>query len=143
MSLENPDARQREQIIDEVDAILRSCEEARRPLEVEPARGELFELFVTANRLGGLEEDSPLQLGADGLCQTLAERWGLKNATQNSVQQNTAIPPEQLARMRTLWSLLRMWMEWAYAWERWPDFHTASEELRPQGVNRPKSDPAE
>jgi len=27
--------------------------------------------------------------------------------------------------MRMLWSFLRMWMEWAYAWERWSEFHDA------------------
>lgn len=113
----------RNSLLDQVDAILRSCEESRRPLEVEPARGELFELFVAASQAGGTAEESPLNLAADGLCQSLAEKWGLKSATENWLRQNANLPPEQLARMRSLWSLLRMWMEWTYAWERWPDFH--------------------
>ena len=24
---------------------------------------------------------------------------------------------------RLLWSVMRMWMEWDYAWERWEEFH--------------------
>ena len=30
---------------------------------------------------------------------------------------------DQLAKMRLLWSVMRMWMEWDYAWERWDEFH--------------------
>jgi len=113
----------RESIIDQIEAVLRSCEEGKRPIEVDPARGELFELFVKVEREGGLHEESPLNLAADGLCQSLAERWGLKNATESWLKQNSNLSPDQLARMRSLWSLLRVWMEWTYAWERWPDFH--------------------
>lgn len=125
----------RTSILDQVDAILRSCEESRRPLEVDPARGELFELFVATERAGGLADESPLNLAADGLCQSLAERWGLKSATESWLRQNANLPPDQLARMRSLWSLLRMWMEWTYAWERWPDFHRPrnSESTSPAG----------
>ena len=25
--------------------------------------------------------------------------------------------------MRLLWSVMRMWMEWTYAWQRWAEFH--------------------
>ncbi|WP_437226921.1 hypothetical protein SH661x_000080 [Planctomicrobium sp. SH661] len=120
----------REKILDQIDAVLKSCEEAKRPLEMDPARSELFSLFVEAEAAGGLQEESPLDLGADGICQSLAERWGLKNAAESSVRQNSNLPPDQLAKMRSLWSLLRMWMEWTYAWERWPDFHTATGERR-------------
>lgn len=123
VSQANPEWRTRENILDQIDAILRSCEEAKRPLEVEPARGELFELFVSVESAGGLQEESPLNLSADGLCQSLAERWGLKNSTESWLRQNTNLTAEQMAQMRSLWSLLRMWMEWTYAWERWPDFH--------------------
>ena len=33
---------------------------------------------------------------------------------------------EQLAKVRLLWSFMRMWMEWTYAWKRWDEFHTQS-----------------
>lgn len=115
----------RESLISQIDAILRSCEESRRPLEVDPARGELFELFALAERSGALVEDSPLDLTADVLCQALAERWGLKSATENWLSQNSSLGTEQLARMRSLWSLLRLWMEWTYAWQRWAEFHSS------------------
>lgn len=114
----------RENIINQIDAILRSCEESRRPLEVDPARGELFELFALADRSGALVEDSPNDLTAGVLCKALAERWGLKTATENWLHQNTSLGAEQLARMRSLWSLLRLWMEWTYAWQRWEEFHS-------------------
>jgi len=117
----------RVRILDQLDAVLLSCAEAKRPLEVDPARGELFELFVAVESAGGLREDSQLDLAADGVCKALAERWGLRNATENWLNQNSNLPPEQMARMRSLWSLLRMWMEWTYAWERWPDFHAGQE----------------
>jgi len=120
---ENSDHSFRNSILEQVDAVLRNCEEAKRPLEVDPARSELFELFAAVEKAGGLMEDNPLDLAADGLCKALAERWGLKTATESWLRQNANLPPDQMARMRSLWSLLRMWMEWTYAWERWPDFH--------------------
>jgi hypothetical protein len=33
------------------------------------------------------------------------------------------IPPAQLGKLRALWSVLRLWMEWDYAWKRWEEFH--------------------
>jgi len=124
---ENGDKTFRNRILDQLDAVVLSCVEAQRPLEVDPARSELFELFAAVESAGGLKEDSELDLEAEGVCKALAERWGLKNATENWLNQNSQLPPEQMARMRRLWSLLRMWMEWTYAWERWPDFHAVRE----------------
>jgi hypothetical protein len=43
---------------------------------------------------------------------------------QESVARQARLPPEQLAQMRALWSFLRMWMEWTYAWQRWREFHS-------------------
>ena len=65
-------------------------------------------------------------LTADGLCRTLAERWNLADATRESFSNQTRLPKEHLARMRLLWSVMRMWMEWTYAWQRWPEFHRGS-----------------
>ena len=123
MTYGNSSPQFRDHLLHQIDAILRSCEEARRPLEVDPARSELFELFATAEQAGGLDEDAEPDLSADAICKGLAERWGLKSATENWLHQNTNLGPEQLSKMRSLWSLLRMWMEWTYAWQRWPDFH--------------------
>jgi hypothetical protein len=40
--------------------------------------------------------------------------------------QQTRMPADQLAKMRLLWSVMRMWMEWDYAWERWDEFHKSA-----------------
>ncbi|WP_437204270.1 hypothetical protein [Planctomicrobium sp. SH664] len=111
-------------ILDRVDAIIRECETAGKPLEMDPARSQLFELFVMADAANCLHEEADPDLSADGLCASLAERWGLKSAAQSSVKEQRAIPPEHLARMRSLWSVMRMWMEWTYAWQRWSEFHS-------------------
>ena len=49
----------------------------------------------------------------------------LADVAQASVSRQEKLPTESLGRMRMLWSFLRMWMEWGYAWERWPEFHDA------------------
>jgi len=110
-------------LIDRVDALAADALEAGQPLEVDPYHSQLFEAFVTAEGAGYLEEDSDPDLSADGLCRVLAQRWGLADATRNSFEQQTRLPQQQLARMRMLWSLMRMWMEWSYAWKRWSEFH--------------------
>lgn len=118
-SLEQLQAR----ILDQIDEVVLECERASRPLEVDPARGRLFELFVTAERAGCVGEESSPDLSADGICRMLADRWGLKAAAQSSVQEQSRLPAEHVVRMRSLWSVMRMWMEWTYAWQRWPEFH--------------------
>ena len=113
-------------VINELEAVIRSCEESHQPLELDPARSELFGLFVLAERAGLTVEDATPDLTADGLCHHFASRWGLRAAAQQSVTQQGAIPPDQLTKMRSLWSVMRMWMEWTYAWERWSEFHGSS-----------------
>jgi hypothetical protein len=116
-------------IIEQIDRVVREAEEAGRPLEIDPYRGRLFELFVMADAADLLKEPvkkADLQtndLTADGLCRALAERWNLADAARESFMSQSRLPPEHLARMRLLWSVMRMWMEWTYAWQRWPEFH--------------------
>lgn len=112
-----------EDILDEIHDLVLQAESETRPLELDPFRSRLFELFVAAEGGGCLEEDSPLDLSADGLCQHLAGRWGLAEAAQESVRVQGKLTPPELARMRLLWSVMRMWMEWDYAWKRWREFH--------------------
>ena len=112
-----------ERIINRVEDLILEAEKARKPLEIDPYRGELFELFVTAEAAGFLARDADTNLSADGLCRSLSERWGLADATRRWFEQQTRLDPEHLARMRMLWSVMRMWMEWAYAWQRWSEFH--------------------
>lgn len=148
-------------LLDQIERLVREAEQAQRPLELDPYRGQLFELFVMAeaadlvkspakaessNAAGAPdrerseratsavnEKERPKEppamapreddLTADGLCRSLAVRWNLADATRDSFTNQKKLSPEHLARMRLLWSVMRMWMEWTYAWERWPEFH--------------------
>lgn len=111
-------------IIDSVERIIADAEAATRPLEVDPYRGRLFELFVTAEGAGLVQDGANPDLSSDGLCRQLSLRWGLADAARSSTQTGAKLPEVQLQRMRLLWSVMRMWMEWSYAWERWAEFHT-------------------
>jgi hypothetical protein len=110
-------------IVDRVETLLAEAEAAGKPLEVDPYRGQLFELFVTAEGAGYLQEGSEPDLSSDGLCRILAQRWGLADAARESFAHQTKLPSADLAKMRLLWSVMRMWMEWTYAWSRWSEFH--------------------
>jgi hypothetical protein len=112
-------------LINRLEDLVIEAETAGKPLELEPYRGRLFELFVTAEAADLVREGAEPDCSADGICQELAERWGLKEAAAESIRQQSKLGGEDLARMRLLWSVLRMWMEWTYAWERWPEFKGA------------------
>ncbi|MEW4488370.1 hypothetical protein AB1L42_09835 [Thalassoglobus sp. JC818] len=112
-----------DRLINQIDAIISHCEENQKPLEVDPARSQLFDLFVEAEKAGLVEDDSELDLSEHGLCAELSARWGLQQAAQLSVASQTKLDQSQLTKMRSLWSVMRMWMEWTYAWSRWPEFH--------------------
>ncbi len=114
-------------IINGVETLLVKSLEAGKPLEIDPSRSSLFELFVTAEGAGYLDEESDPDLSADGLCRTLAQHWGLDDAARESVASQEKLPPGQLEKMRMLWSVMRMWMEWSYAWGRWTEFHPREE----------------
>lgn len=114
-------------ILQSLEGLLIEAEQQQRPLELEPYRGQLFELFVTAEAAGYLEEDSEPDLSADGICREIAARWGLADATREAISRQSKLPPEQLSRMRILWSVMRLWMEWDYAWSRWHEFHDQQE----------------
>lgn len=115
-----------ESLLDRVDSILKAAGQQERPIEMEPFRGQLFEAFVTADGGGLLEPDSVPDLRAEALCLQLGERWGLTNAMKASAEQQQQLPADHLKKMRILWSVLRLWMEWDYAWKRWPEFHQES-----------------
>lgn len=124
-------------ILKGIQSVLEEAQAATKPLEVDPYRSQLFELFVTADGANLIEDErdssvnpidpdvvNELDLSADGLCRSLARNWGLDMAARDSAAQQTRLPPEQLERMRLLWSVMRMWMEWNYAWCRWEEFHS-------------------
>jgi len=114
-----------ESIYNRLEDLVRDAEQEVKPLEVEPFRGRLFELFVTAYGAGYTKLDANPDLTADGVCRELSLRWGLTMAAREAAAQQSRLPPDQLAKMRLLWSLLRMWMEWTYAWDRWGQFHAS------------------
>ena len=111
------------QIVDGIEHVLADAEGHQKPLEISPFRERLFEFFVTAHGAGLVGEEAQYDLSSDALCHELAQRWGLDQAAKQSFQEQEKLHPEHLARMRILWSLMRMWMEWTYAWGRWPEFH--------------------
>jgi hypothetical protein len=111
------------EILRQLEHLARDAEREQRPLELDPERSRLFELFVTAEAAGLVHEGATPDLSADGICRALAERWGLGEAARESAVRQSKLPPEHLSRMRLLWSLMRMWMEWTYAWQRWTEFH--------------------
>ncbi len=110
-------------ILNRLEELIFEAEQKTKPLELDPYRSQLFELFVMAEGAGYTKEGSDPDLSADGLCRLLGARWGLAAAAREAMVQQSKMPQEQLAKMRLLWSVMRMWMEWGYAWERWPEFH--------------------
>lgn len=114
-------------IIDQVEELLLTVERAGQPLEVDPHRSRLFELFVMAEATGFLESGEDEDLSCDGIGRELSTRWNLAKAVGPAgLSQPGSIPAKQLAKVRLLWSFMRMWMEWTYAWKRWGEFHQAA-----------------
>lgn len=120
------------ELLNEIDDLVLASEKETKPLELPPYREQLFALFARAWKLGLISEEGELDLTADGLTKALAGRWGLASAAQDSYVQQAKLSPDQVQRMRLLWSCLRLWMEWTYAWQRWNDFHTPLGPQEPQ-----------
>lgn len=110
-------------LLNRLDALIRDAEQKTKPLELEPYRGQLFEMFVIAEASGLMREGSNPDLSADGITAELSARWGLKAAAASMQPSQPKFSNEQLSKMRLMWSFLRMWMEWQYAWSRWSEFH--------------------
>lgn len=123
MSTVNETATLATRILDRVEELILLAEKETKPLELDPLRSELFELFVTANGAGYTVEGANPDLTADALCRALSARWGLADAAKSAMGASGRLPADQLSKMRLLWSVMRMWMEWTYAWDRWPEFH--------------------
>ena len=148
----DPETRQQRQriirsILGELETVIVDAQTATRPLEIEPYRSRLFTTFVQAwqNQLipdesssaafDDADEDDPeLELSADALCRILARRSGLDLAAREAQTLQTRLPPDQLERMRLLWSLMRMWMEWSYAWLRWTEHQSQGDTGAGQGT---------
>lgn len=115
-------------LIDQVEELLLATEQAGQPIEIDPHRSRLFELFVMADASGYLEPGEQQDLSCDGIGRELSARWEIAKALgSGGLAQAGSLPPKQLARVRLLWSFMRMWMEWTYAWKRWGEFHRSAE----------------
>ena len=111
------------EITQRIQALIAEAESTNRPLELEPFRSQLFELFVMADAADFLTEGSDVDLSTDAIGRVLAQEWNLAEATQASVEAQSRLSSENLSKMRMLWSFMRLWMEWSYAWQRWHEFH--------------------
>ncbi|MCX7423056.1 MAG: hypothetical protein NT013_26465 [Planctomycetia bacterium] len=118
-------------LIRRLDDLICDAERKTKPLEVDPYRSQLFELFVLADASGLMADGSEPDLSPDGVSRALAQHWGLAAAATSSHQSQSKLSPEHLSKMRLLWSFLRMWMEWQYAWSRWAEFRGAGQQLEP------------
>ncbi len=121
---QQPGATLARELTDQIEQLILSAESANVPLEIDPQRRQLFDLFVQADAAGFLADDAPMDLSCDAIAKDLAGRWDLRNLGA-AVAHPTSLPPAQLARLRVLWSFMRLWMEWSYAWQRWAEFHPA------------------
>lgn len=110
-------------VVGQIQTIIEEAENETRPLELEPFRGRLFELFVVADGAGLLDEKLEPNLTSDEIAKILADRWQLRDSEAVAKLAAGNLADENLSRMRLLWSFLRMWMEWTYAWQRWNEFH--------------------
>lgn len=110
--------------------LLNDADAQTKPLEHDPFRGQLFELFVTAEGAGYLRDDATSDFRPEHLVRTLGERWGLTQAAKDATEGQSALAQDNLRKMRLLWSLSRMWIEWDYAWRRWDEFHPSADEAK-------------
>jgi len=111
-------------LIERIEDLILRAETEGVPLEVDPQRPELFQMFAEAEAAGFLAEDSPIDVSCDAIARELAGRWKLRDLGK-AISQPNQLPPSQLKRLRVLWSFMRLWMEWSYAWQRWHEFHPA------------------
>jgi len=122
----SPGATLAHDLIVQIEDVLQSATKQGQPIELDPHRARLFELFVMADATGFVEEGSEPDLSCDGVARELAARWNLARNLGGGLSQPSSLPPDQLSRLRLLWSFMRMWMEWSYAWKRWDEFHGPS-----------------
>jgi hypothetical protein len=122
----SPGAALARDLVDQIEEALQNATQQGQPIEIDPHRARLFELFVMADATGFVAEGSEPDLSCDGVARELAARWNLARNLGGGLAQPSSLPPDQLGRLRLLWSFMRMWMEWSYAWKRWDEFHGPS-----------------
>lgn len=117
-------------LIERIDDVLQAAVASGQPLELDPQRAQLFELFVMCDAAGFLEPGAEQDLTCDGIARELAVRWDLARNLGGALPEPGSVEPAKLRPLRLLWSFMRMWMEWTYAWQRWEEFHQASSPTR-------------
>jgi len=137
MSVEktNPAMALARDLVDRVDEILQDAVVSGQPLELDPQRSQLFELFVMADAAGFLQPDAAPDLSCDEIARELAARWDLARSLGGALPPPDTLEPKQLRSLRLLWSFMRLWMEWTYAWQRWEEFHEPSSPTRTPAVH--------
>lgn len=124
----------------QLSKVIEAAIEAKAPIEIDPSRGQIFELFVTADAAGLIDEAGQTQpLSSGELTRRLGRLWNLGDAIEEVDGDQSKLTPSDLERLRRLWSLLRMWLEWSYAWNRWDEFHQGGRTVLPE----PAAPPAE
>lgn len=126
----SPGAALARDLIDKIDEIVQCAAASGQPLELDPQRAQLFEMFVMADAAGFLEEGAEQDLSCDGIARVLADRWDLARNLGGALPPPNTLEPTQLRSLRLLWSFMRMWMEWTYAWQRWNEFHKPASPTR-------------
>jgi hypothetical protein len=122
----SPGARIFKDITSGIAELLATAERDGGPLELDPYRSKLFDLFVMADATGFLVEGAEFDLTCDGVARELAVRWDLARRLASEGDQAKTPDPEQLKRLKLLRSFIGLWHEWTYAWQRWSEFHEPS-----------------
>src|SRR5258707_10288761 len=84
-------------LVSRIDDVLQGAAASGQPLELDPSRSRLFELFVLAEATGFLEEGAEHDLTCDGVARDLAARWNLSREMGGQPAQPSSLPPEQLS----------------------------------------------
>ncbi len=110
-------------LVDRAETVIKAAEAANYPLEMDPYRAQLFDIFALAEASGLLIEMGP-HLQADALAERLSERWNLKAIGEAGLKLSATSNDPVMRRVQLLWSACRLWMAWTYAWERWDFYHS-------------------
>src|SRR5438067_1876289 len=89
----SPGAALAHDLVDRVAEVLQTASTNGQPIELDPHRAALFELFVMAEATGFLEEGSEPDLSCDGIARELAARWDLAQNMPGGLAQPSALPP--------------------------------------------------
>src|SRR5579859_2898172 len=80
-------------LVEQIAEILQSAVTNGQPIELDPHRARLFELFVMAEATGFLKEGEEFDLSCDGIARELAARWDLARNLGGGISQPASLPP--------------------------------------------------